>query len=157
TRARDASGSRGGGSATARQPRADDSRHRQGATRRPLGGDCRPSRGARERSGRRAAPGDSKSADAAGPGAIDTIRSFVAILLEDALRAELAEAIERLRPVARDVAWVNPGNIHLTVKFLGNVAQDRSDAIVAALTSAVGALAAFDATIHGVRAFPSLT
>ena len=81
----------------------------------------------------------------------------MAILLEDALRAELAAAIERLRPVTRDVAWVNPGNIHLTVKFLGNVAQDRSDALVAALTSAVGDVAAFDATIHGVGAFPSLT
>jgi len=46
----------------------------------------------------------------------------VAILLEDAVRGELAAAIERLRPISRDVAWVSPGNLHLTVKFLGNVA-----------------------------------
>ena len=87
---------------------------------------------------------------------IDTIRSFVAVLLVGAVRGELAAAIERLRPVSRDVAWVNPGNIHLTVKFLGNVARDRIDPIVAALTGALGEAGAFDATIRGLGAFPSL-
>ena len=87
---------------------------------------------------------------------IDTIRSFVAVLLEGAVRGELAAAIERLRPVSRDVAWVNPGNIHLTVKFLGNVDRDRLDPIVAALTGALGEAGAFDATIRGLGAFPSL-
>jgi len=81
----------------------------------------------------------------------------VAILLEDAVRGELAAAIERLRPVSRDVGWVNPGNLHLTVKFLGNVVQDRIDAIVSALTGAVEGLGAFDAAIRGLGAFPSLT
>jgi 2'-5' RNA ligase len=80
----------------------------------------------------------------------------VAILLEAAVRGELEAAIGRLRPLSRDVAWVDPGNIHLTIKFLGNVARDRIDPIVAALTGAVGGAGVFDATIRGLSAFPSL-
>jgi 2'-5' RNA ligase len=80
----------------------------------------------------------------------------VAILLEDAVRDEIAAAIERLQPASRDVAWVNAGSIHLTVKFLGNVTRERIDPIVAALAGAVGGVGVFDATIRGLGAFPSL-
>ena len=72
------------------------------------------------------------------------------------MRGELAAAIERLRPTSRDVAWVSPGNLHLTVKFLGNVAPERIDAVVAVLTDAVAGLGVFDAAIRGLGAFPSL-
>jgi 2'-5' RNA ligase len=66
-------------------------------------------------------------------------------LLDDAIRSELGAAIERLRPVARDIAWVVPGNLHLTVKFLGEVAEGRIGAIVSALTRAAADVNAFDA------------
>jgi len=59
--------------------------------------------------------------------------------------------------VARDVAWVVPGNLHLTMKFLGEVAEGRIGAIVSALTGAVSDVNAFDANCAGLGAFPSLT
>jgi len=59
--------------------------------------------------------------------------------------------------VARDVAWVAPGNLHLTLKFLGAVPEERIDAIVAALTRSGLDLRPFEARLHGLGAFPSAT
>ena len=59
--------------------------------------------------------------------------------------------------MARDVAWVVPGNLHLTMKFLGEVAEGRIGAIVSALTGAASDVNAFDANCAGLGAFPSLT
>jgi 2'-5' RNA ligase len=60
----------------------------------------------------------------------------VAILLDDAVRRGLGEAIEQLRSVARDVAWVAPGNLHLTLKFLGAVPETRIESVAVALRDA---------------------
>jgi 2'-5' RNA ligase len=57
--------------------------------------------------------------------------------------------------VASGVAWVAPGNLHLTVKFLGQVSEERIDAIVGAATQATACLRAFDARVCGLGAFPS--
>jgi 2'-5' RNA ligase len=83
------------------------------------------------------------------------VRAFVAILLDDALRHALADAIEQLRAVARDVAWVTPANLHLTLKFLGAVPETGIDAVIRALTEASLDASAFEARIRGLGAFPS--
>jgi RNA 2',3'-cyclic 3'-phosphodiesterase len=57
--------------------------------------------------------------------------------------------------MARDVSWVATGNLHLTVKFLGEVAEGRIEAIVAGITGAVEGVSAFDADVEGLGAFPS--
>ena len=72
------------------------------------------------------------------------VRAFVAIRLDEAVRAALGAAIEGLRRVARDVAWVVPDNLHLTLKFLGQVRAARTPELVAALTRAASGLAAFE-------------
>src|SRR5205814_1145673 len=70
------------------------------------------------------------------------VRAFVAIRLDEAVRAALGAAIEGLRRVARDVAWVVPDNLHLTLKFLGQVRAARTPELVAALTRAASGHAA---------------
>jgi len=79
----------------------------------------------------------------------------VAILLDDAVRRALGEAIEQLRAVARDVAWVAPGNLHLTLKFLGAVPETRIESVAGALRDAGLAGRPFEARIRGLGAFPS--
>src|SRR2546425_5471454 len=68
--------------------------------------------------------------------AINEIRTFVAIRLDEAVRAALGAAIEGLRRVARDVAWVPPENLPLTPRFLGRVPEARTPQLVVALTPA---------------------
>ena len=62
-----------------------------------------------------------------------------------------------MRPIAHDVAWIAPGNLHLTLKFLGAVPEERIEAIVAALGRSGSDLRPFEARIHGLGAFPSVT
>jgi len=50
---------------------------------------------------------------------------------------------------------VTTANLHLTVKFLGAVAEDRIETIAGALTGAVVSMGAFDTQIEGLGAFPS--
>lgn len=67
----------------------------------------------------------------------------------------LGEVIERLRPAARDIAWVAPGNLHLTLKFLGAVPEEQIEAVAGALRQASLEASPFEARIRGLGAFPS--
>ena len=57
--------------------------------------------------------------------------------------------------MARGVAWVAPGNLHLTLKFLGAVPEERIEAIAGALSTSAPDLHPFEARIRGLGAFPS--
>jgi 2'-5' RNA ligase len=93
----------------------------------------------------------------AGRAAIETVRAFVAILLANGLRARLAAEVDRLRPLARDVAWVRGDNFHLTLKFLGGVEARRLEAIAAALAEVAQVHPAFELGVRELGAFPSRT
>ena len=73
------------------------------------------------------------------------------------MRERLAAEVERLRPLARDVAWVGPDSFHLTLKFLGGVEAARLDAIAAALADAAATCGPFDLGVGDLGAFPSRT
>ncbi len=87
----------------------------------------------------------------------EQIRTFIAIELDDALRRALAETqaqFQRER-VARLVRWVAPANIHVTLKFLGDVDADMLPALERALVEARAGIAPFTLTIAGAGAFPN--
>jgi len=71
------------------------------------------------------------------------------------VRARLAAAVERLQPLAPGVAWVARDNVHLTLKFLGNVETARLAEIERALAAAAAARSAFDLEVDGLGAFPT--
>jgi RNA 2',3'-cyclic 3'-phosphodiesterase len=83
-------------------------------------------------------------------------RAFVALCLDDATRATVADQIERLRPLSRAVAWVPPDNLHLTLKFLGQQSDEGLAEAVLALEESAAGRAAFSLTLHGLGAFPGL-
>lgn len=84
------------------------------------------------------------------------IRSFIAILLPEALRDTIAATIERLRPLGAAVAWVPPQNLHVTLQFLGNQTEEGLASADAALEEAAARCAPLDVALHGVGAFPGL-
>ena len=51
----------------------------------------------------------------------ETIRSFIAIELNEAIRSALANTQCRLKKLDCYIKWVNPENMHITLKFLGNI------------------------------------
>lgn len=52
---------------------------------------------------------------------METIRTFIALPLPEKVMAELDKMITHMKPFSRDVKWVRPSSIHLTLKFLGNL------------------------------------
>jgi 2'-5' RNA ligase len=83
-------------------------------------------------------------------------RSFVALLLTDALRDAVAATVERLRPLGPAVAWVPARNLHFTLQFLGDQPEERLAAAEAALEEAAAQSAPVEVTLHGIGAFPGL-
>jgi RNA 2',3'-cyclic 3'-phosphodiesterase len=79
------------------------------------------------------------------------------VLLPDDLRQQLATAIDRLRPHAADVAWVAPANLHVTLKFLGQVEETRVSALADALRTALVDQPPLEVAVRGLGAFPSPT
>ena len=84
------------------------------------------------------------------------IRSFVAVLLSDAVREAVAAMVERLRPLCAAVAWVPAQNLHVTLQFLGGQSEERLAEAEAALAEAAARSAPVDVTFHGIGAFPGL-
>ncbi|MFC1590797.1 RNA 2',3'-cyclic phosphodiesterase, partial [Candidatus Omnitrophota bacterium] len=53
-----------------------------------------------------------------------------------------------------DIKWVRKNSIHMTLKFLGNVADDGINDVKAAMDEAVGQSKSFDMVLEGIGAFP---
>lgn len=85
------------------------------------------------------------------------IRSFIAIEVGDAVRAEITAFLVRLRDHIADVAWTPPQNLHLTLKFLGSVSPDCIGPLVERLRVIAATEPVFDVTFRGVGTFPSAT
>jgi RNA 2',3'-cyclic 3'-phosphodiesterase len=83
------------------------------------------------------------------------VRLFVAVLLNDATRAALAGTVERLHSEAPHVAWVQAPNLHLTLKFLGSVADPLVEPVREALRTAAASARGFELIIEGLGAFPA--
>ena len=89
--------------------------------------------------------------------AMESIRTFVAMELSDDLKHALQTIQHRLQdaPGARVARWVAPQNIHLTLKFLGEVESVRVPRLIAALQESSAGLAPFTLTARGLGCFPS--
>jgi 2'-5' RNA ligase len=84
------------------------------------------------------------------------MRLFIAISLPSAMRERLESAYEPLRDGTYPVRWVSVANIHLTLKFLGEVAEERVAAVSSAVDAVVADREAFQLTATTFGAFPSL-
>jgi 2'-5' RNA ligase len=86
------------------------------------------------------------------------IRSFIAIDLPDGLKGILREVGQRLRSEIRHegVRWGNVSGIHLTMQFLGDVAESDLPRIGAALAQVGQRHAPFTFTVGGLGCFPNL-
>lgn len=87
---------------------------------------------------------------------MERVRSFVAILLTDEVRRAVAGEIDRLSPLSRSVRWVPPRNLHLTLKFFGDLGPDELDQAKDGLEEAVAGVAPFTLVLHGLGAYPGL-
>ncbi len=79
---------------------------------------------------------------------------FVAVFPPPEVREEASRTAQRLLPNAR-IRWSMPENVHLTLKFLGDVDEESLDDLRTGLESACAEHASFEARLAGLGAFPS--
>jgi 2'-5' RNA ligase len=63
------------------------------------------------------------------------VRLFVALEIPAAVRENLAALLKKLRELSRQPRWVRSENLHVTLKFFGEVAPEKLGAIRSALSS----------------------
>jgi 2'-5' RNA ligase len=84
------------------------------------------------------------------------MRLFVAVELDEAVRtaaADTARELERRLGDAVRARWVPATNMHLTVRFIGHVADDRVPPVLEALSPPL-TIAPFDIELSGCGRFP---
>jgi 2'-5' RNA ligase len=87
---------------------------------------------------------------------MEQVRSFIAIELPEELKKGLRELQAQLKAGSRAPAkWVDPAIIHLTLKFLGDVAADRIDSITEAMTEAARGISSFPLEVKELGVFPN--
>jgi 2'-5' RNA ligase len=83
------------------------------------------------------------------------MRLFVAVLISDAELARIDEALAPIRKLGLDVRWIPAGSIHLTLMFLGEVAEPRVPQVRDTITTAAAQHVPFDVVLGGFGAFPN--
>ncbi len=83
------------------------------------------------------------------------VRAFLAIEVPPEYRPGLAAVQESLKRSGADVRWVAPANIHLTLKFLGDITAAQVAQVAEGAAAAAAATPVFTLQASGVGMFPS--
>lgn len=86
---------------------------------------------------------------------LELIRSFIAFDIEDeSVIRELSKVQSALIETGADIKLVEPENIHITVRFLGEIPQAMIDKVYNEMIKIV--FSPFDVEIKGLGAFPNM-
>lgn len=80
------------------------------------------------------------------------MRLFVALDIDDDIRARLARFLDAVRQFAPDARWVRSESLHVTLKFIGEKSEDDAENIKRALAAI--AADAFELKFRGYGFFP---
>ena len=83
------------------------------------------------------------------------IRSFIAIELSPPLRHHIEKIQNELKSATTDVRWIRSEGIHLTLKFLGAIDEQRVDEIGDRIEKCLADETIFTVTVGSLGAFPN--
>jgi 2'-5' RNA ligase len=83
-------------------------------------------------------------------------RAFVAIDIDESTRQKLVGAQKQLATSGADIKLVEPENVHVTMKFLGDMPDNKVGAVVEAMRTAVAGTPPFDMKVRGIGTFPNM-
>lgn len=81
------------------------------------------------------------------------MRIFISIELPDKIKEKIAGAISSLKESGANVKWVEPKNLHVTLKFLGWVEDQKIDKVIELTGRAAGETESFPAKFKGLETF----
>ena len=82
-------------------------------------------------------------------------RTFIAVSLSSSIPAEIAKTVQTLQTHFWDVRWVEPKNMHVTLKFLGDTPLNDLPQLIRTVTQCTSGMGSFDLTFQGLGAFPN--
>lgn len=86
-----------------------------------------------------------------------TIRTFIAIPIPEGVSAWLRQIQDQLRLPGLNVRWLAARNVHLTLKFLGDIDPARVSEIAAQVDVAAATIPSFRLQAKGVGVFPNFS
>jgi RNA 2',3'-cyclic 3'-phosphodiesterase len=84
------------------------------------------------------------------------LRTFIAIALTDEVRDWIVRGIESLKGRTQGIRWTPLGQLHLTLRFLGDVPEERMPEVIDAVSAAASITLPFEVRPGGFGAFPDL-
>lgn len=88
---------------------------------------------------------------------MSVIRTFVAVDVSPAIRAAAARQVAALQAIGVDgYTWVDTDQLHLTLKFLGNIQDTEAPEVCSRVQKAVRSRSPVVLTVQGLGAFPGL-
>jgi 2'-5' RNA ligase len=82
------------------------------------------------------------------------IRAFIAVDLDDPVIDKICDAIGVLKSRITEIRWLKKETLHLTLKFLGNIAEPQVESIVAALGQPLRLFSPCTISAKGLGVFP---
>jgi 2'-5' RNA ligase len=87
---------------------------------------------------------------------MNLLRAFIAIEIPKEIKSRIDSQTAALRRAAgRSVRWVTINNIHLTLKFLGEISESNIEILKQALETEAGRARSFEIEVKGLGAFPN--
>jgi 2'-5' RNA ligase len=86
----------------------------------------------------------------------DTIRTFIAFKLPKNIISSISEIQNRFKSYAFNARWVNPANIHLTLKFLGDINYTDIENVGKTIINAVNSHTSVSLAVKGAGVFPGI-
>lgn len=84
------------------------------------------------------------------------VRTFIAVELSPRVMTRAGDLIDELRVVGAEVNWVRPQQMHLTLKFLGDVPDTETPDICRVIKQVADDFEPFEIVCRGAGAFPNL-
>ncbi|MCM8786674.1 MAG: RNA 2',3'-cyclic phosphodiesterase [Candidatus Omnitrophica bacterium] len=83
------------------------------------------------------------------------MRAFIAIQLPQKTKEELEKIIKSLSKINLDFKWVESKNLHITLKFLGEIKEEKIDSIKNIILEVAKNYSLFAVTINSFGFFPN--
>lgn len=84
------------------------------------------------------------------------MRLFIAARINKEIEREVGEFLEQFHRLPGRIKWVEPHNIHITLKFLGETNSNEVEPLKQAIARATAKTGAFEAHLQGCGVFPNM-
>jgi 2'-5' RNA ligase len=85
-----------------------------------------------------------------------TIRTFIAIELPEKIIYTIGKVQEEIKSYGFKIRWVRPENIHLTLKFLGDIKEADTENVARAVCESVTGYPPISLMVKGIGVFPGI-